>query len=165
MIKKRFWMWTLVFVVMHVTLLAVMVLPAGCGVEGFHNANPTTRFVVSRDLGGGKLEFEDNKDNDVSIDKLSFNPKTKQVEVDKLVVKNNASKVRESNSGQIYALAEQQTQILKGVGRIADIAAAAAQNIIPGARRTDEWMQYIVWIAGFAVAIYAINQLAASKKT
>ena len=77
----------------------------GCGVEGIHSANPTT--VLRVDPIHRQIYFADNKDNDVSIKELIFNPETGEVKIVDLKIINNASKVREANVLQIEALAIQ----------------------------------------------------------
>jgi len=103
--------------VVYVIVIAVLTVGClvGCGIEGLHNANPTTRLRISPIRG--TLDFSDNKDNDVTAQRIEYDPSSKRFLIDDLKITNNATKVREANSGQITAMAMQIGRILEGMER------------------------------------------------
>ena len=89
----------------------VLVLVAGCGVEGLHNANPTTR--ISAGPWGG-FSFYNSKDVAVGLDEGTYDPSTKALTLKNLKITDNASDVRIANVAQIDAITRQQEAIYKG---------------------------------------------------
>jgi len=122
-------------------MLCGCVLTAGCGVEGIHSANPTTILRVKP--AQHQIEFLDNKDNDLTLKKLTYNPETKEVMIDDLKIINNSSTVRESNVGQINALAIQAESIGKawsmGINAGANLMAQAVPWLGRGTGNAPIW--------------------------
>jgi len=92
---------------------ALSLLMFGCGVEGIHSANPKT--VIRVDPWSKSVYVGNNKDVDLSVDKLSFNKETNDFTVENLVIKDNASGVRDANIGQIQAVSIQTQMITQAI--------------------------------------------------
>lgn len=107
-----------------VPVLAALLFLTGCPY-----ANPHTR--VGFNVWTQCVEFDDTKDNDIEIDGLKVTPDTKQVTLDKLVIRNNASEVRRANVEQIKAQTEQVQAITAMITQQTQILAGMAQSIMP----------------------------------
>lgn len=84
-------------------LVGLLTLLSGCGVEGLHDANPATRI----DATATGFHFSNNKDAEMKLKKGEYDPSTKKLMVEDLEIKDNASKVRESNAVQMEGMAKQ----------------------------------------------------------
>ncbi len=80
----------------------------GCGIEGLHSANPSTR--ITADPWGG-FSFRNNKDVNIDLAKGSYDPSTKALIIEGLKVVDSASTVREANVQQIDAVSREATAI------------------------------------------------------
>lgn len=81
----------------------LLVAACGCGIEGLHNANPTTR--IQADAGG--FSFSNNKDVSLKLDEGRYSPASKELELKKLEITDNASNVRRANEIQMEGMAKQ----------------------------------------------------------
>jgi hypothetical protein len=137
--------------VVWVLSIIVVFLAIGCsGIEGQQIANPRT--VLQFNPQSRTLEFYNSKDVNVTIKKASFNAETKQFDLDELNVSDNASKVRESNVGQIEADERRIAAIYTGLaqyteawGNLLSKALAAAGAAAPG---FSGWSPSPIWAGG-----------------
>jgi len=86
------------------SLLGLLLL-VGCGVEGIHSANPTT--VLRVNPLNREVYISNNKDVDVSVANLSYDPETKAFIIEDLKILDQASTVRQANVDQITAIGQQ----------------------------------------------------------
>ena len=110
----------------------VLLMVAGCGVEGLHNANPTTRISASP-FGGFK--FYNSKDVAVNLDEGSYDPATKSLTLKNLKITDNASDVRLANVAQIDAITRQTEIIYKGWENLHKVTMDALVDAIGQVRR------------------------------
>lgn len=98
-----------------ITAAMLAALLAGCaGIEGKQVANPAT--VLRFDPSRRSVEFENNKDVDVTLEEANFTGKDGQsFGLKNLVVKDQASTVRAANVPQINADADRIDRIYTGV--------------------------------------------------
>lgn len=85
-------------------LLSILLFASGCGIEGLHNAKPIT--IIRFDPASRSASFSDSKDNDVTIDELTYSPATGFM-LKGLVLRNNSSDVRLANYQQMMGMAQQ----------------------------------------------------------
>ncbi|HOQ88469.1 MAG TPA: hypothetical protein PLQ89_22425 [Phycisphaerae bacterium] len=83
-------------------LLCLVLMCAGCGIDGVHSAKPVTRVQA-----GPYFKLENSKDVSVSLDEGSYDPATKAVTIKGLELEDNASDVREANYLQMRGMAMQ----------------------------------------------------------
>lgn len=98
-------------------LLAIVSVFSGCGVEGIHSANPRT--IIRYNTWSKQFEVENNKNVDLTVEGLEVDVPKNITKMEKMVLKDNASEVREVNPGQIDAVSRQsaliQATVVSGV--------------------------------------------------
>lgn len=116
-------------------ILAVLCVMSGCGVEGLHNANPKTTFRF--DPVQRRVEFSDNKNNDVYIGTMAYTPDAenggaKTFKLENLFIKNNASEVRQANGEyQMAGMALQATANWNGANQLTGTIFQGLAQIVP----------------------------------
>ena len=101
----------------------------GCGIEGLHGANPTT--LVRIDPVNRTMEFRDNKDNDLAVDNVTVDGQARTFHADKIVISNNASRVREANAQQLAGFAAQAAANWQGASQLAMGLAQILSEVMP----------------------------------
>jgi hypothetical protein len=119
--------------------MAAAATVCGCGVEGLHNANPTT--VIRVDPSSKSVYLSNNKDVDVSFDELTYT-KDGSVSVKNLKITDKASSVRAANVEQIHALAVESKAIGEAWSMGLQAGAQFVAQFVPmvgGIQRSPPW--------------------------
>lgn len=106
-----------------------LLLLAGCGIEGLHNANPKT--VIRIDPLSREMYLSNNKDVDLQIDGLDIDLGAKRAKLDKLVLTDKASSVREANVLQMQGMALQATANWQGATQFTGAVFSGLAEIVP----------------------------------
>lgn len=108
----------------------------GCGLEGLHNANPATRVTV--DPWNHRIEYRDNKDNDLNVKGFKVQTAGGAVaEIDELTLRNNASDVRVANYQQMLGMAQQAAVNWAGAADFTNAVFEGVARIIPMLNRSQ----------------------------
>jgi hypothetical protein len=108
----------------------LLIAGTGCGIEGLHNANPTTRVTV--DPASHRIEYRDNKDNDLQVKGFKVEtPGGTTAQIDELTLRNNASEVRTANYQQMLGMAQQAAVNWAGATDFTNAVFEGVSRIIP----------------------------------
>jgi hypothetical protein len=110
------------------TLCWFLILCVGCGVF-----KPRTSLQAGP--FGSYFSFEDNKDNDILVEKLEIDPTTKVLKADKITVRNNGSDPMRANVEQLKEVNEQLRTMGQNMAMFMQQLTSLAGTVAPWAAR------------------------------
>lgn len=110
------------------TLVVLILAGPGCGMF-------KPRTSLSAGPFGSYFNFEDNKDNDILVEKLEIDPVTKTMKADKITVRNNGSDPMRANVEQLKEVNEQLRTMGQNMQMFMQQVTALAGTVAPWAAR------------------------------
>ena len=123
-----------------IAFVTIMIL-GGCVWTGCGMITPTTEVRGGQSFGSPYFELKSTKDESVSLNKATYNPETKEIEIEGLEINSASSPVIRENVQQMLAFVEQQRAANEGISIAMTGIANILSSLVPMVDKLSETLK------------------------